>query len=101
MNLPALRRYAVAGILAATMGVLGAPPAEARQLGTASQAWQWAQKAWSAGVYTLWSRIAMPAPRPQGVVEKEGWGLDPNGAPAPAPACGYCNDLGPGIDPNG
>jgi hypothetical protein len=105
MNRPTLRRYAVAGILAAAMGFAGVHPAQAREIGTAGRAWQWAQKAWSLGVYTFWGRVPAPGLKPQRTVEKEGPGLDPNGAPAPGPDagtfCAACRDGGGSIDPNG
>ncbi|HSG39072.1 MAG TPA: hypothetical protein VLE27_05500 [Thermoanaerobaculia bacterium] len=104
MNRTTLRRSVVAGLLAAAMGLAGANPAQAREMGTAGQAWQWAQKAWTVGMYTLWGRVPAPNVKPQRSVEKEGWGLDPNGAPAPGPdagtACWRC-DGGGSIDPNG
>jgi hypothetical protein len=99
MNRPTLRRYVVAGILAASMGFMGAHPAQAREIGTAGRAWQWAQKAWSVGVYTIWSRVPVPSLRASGLTEKEGPGLDPNGVLAPTPdassACELCNEGGP------
>jgi hypothetical protein len=104
MSQPMLRRYVVVGTLALTMGLVGSNPVQAREIGTAGRTWQWVQEAWTLGVQMVWSRV--PVSR---VVEKEGWGLDPNGKPAPAPppptaagpTCETCNSLGWGIDPNG
>lgn len=84
-------------------GLAGAQPAQARETGTAGRVWQWVQEAWQLSGLTLWTRPAAPAGTRRSM-EKEGWGLDPNGKPAPVPPeelCAYCGDSAASIDPNG
>lgn len=100
MSSKALRRSVAVGILAAMTGFAGASPAQAREMNLGGRAWQWMQEAWQLSGLTPWNRTQAPA-RPHRSTNKEGWGLDPNGKPAPAPFCGSCSNLGHGIDPNG
>ena len=106
MSSKAFRRYVAVGTLAALASLAGANPVQARQAGTVERAWQWVQEAWRFSGLNLWSRTPVQNPTTRRTTEKGGWGLDPNGKPAPAPepdSSLYCEscDLGHGIDPNG
>ena len=101
MSPTTLRRYVIVVVLAAALTLAGASPANARDFGTAGQAWLWLQQAWTQGISALWDWHGSKAPspsRPVGWVPmaaKMAYGLDPNGAPAaqsPAsPVCDTCN----------
>src|SRR5687767_7421212 len=116
MSYRLLRRCITVGVLAAVL--LGATPAQARDLGTTGRAWQWLQDAWSRGVSAFWERAPVPSGRGGGMADqrkegngldpngsdqrKQGLGLDPNGSPSPAPgpaapACSLCSDQGHGL----
>lgn len=104
------RRYLIAGSLAAALTVAGAAPANARDLGTAGDAWAWLQDVWTQGFSALWAWPVREAPSPgraSGLVPitaKQGLGLDPNGSPQASSAssgCTTCGDQGLGLDPNG
>jgi hypothetical protein len=99
MSSKVFRRYVAVGVLAALTSLAGAPAAQAKEMGLAGRAWQWVQETWRFEGLNLLSRTPAPASRTQRSTEKEGWGLDPNGKPAPV--CNSCSDLGHGIDPNG
>lgn len=101
MSSKTLRRSVAVGILAAMTAFAGATPAQAREMNLTGRAWQWMQEAWQLSGLKPWNPAQVPASRTQRNTNKEGWGLDPNGKPAPAPVCGSCGDLGHGIDPNG
>jgi hypothetical protein len=101
-----LRRCLTVGVLAAVLTTAGAAPAPARDLSTAGRAWLWFQDVWTQRLSALWDWDVGGRPDSRKVLfqEKEGLGLDPNGAPRPAsvsPPCGTCTDEGPGLDPNG
>lgn len=106
MSSKSFRRYVAVGTLAAMASLAGANPVQARQAGTVERAWQWVQEAWRFSGLTLWSRTQAQSSTTRQTTEKGGWGLDPNGKPAPDPDpsslyCESCGDLGHGIDPNG
>lgn len=94
------RRYVAVGILAAMTSLVGAPPAQAREISIASRAWQWMQEAWWFNGLPLWTRLPAAASNAQRTTEKGGPGLDPNGKPAPSPSptssptCESCSDAG-------
>ncbi|HEX6900747.1 MAG TPA: hypothetical protein VF789_13560 [Thermoanaerobaculia bacterium] len=104
MSSRAFRRYVAVGTLAALASLAGANPVQAREIGRVERAWQWVQEAWRFSGLNLWSRTPAQSSTTRRTTEKGGWGLDPNGKPAPDPDdaqyCASC-DLGHGIDPNG
>jgi len=102
------RRYLIAGALATFLTLAGAVPANARDHGTAGQAWAWLQDVWTQGFSALWGGPVRKAPptRASGLVPitaKQGLGLDPNGSPQGSSASSGCTtcDQGLGLDPNG
>lgn len=110
MPQPTFRRYLIVGFLAAALTLAGAPPVNARDLGTAGHAWIWLQDVWTQGVSVLldWHGSKAPSPgRASGlipIIGKEGLGLDPNGSTRTNSVSlvgGTCSDLGDCINPNG
>ncbi len=109
MSYTTLRRYLTVGVLAAVLSAAGAPPASARDVGTAGRAWLWLQDVWTQGVSILWHGAGAGDSGSKVVPSwaKQGYGVDPNGGTPPRPSsvtppCGStCPDQGPGLDPNG
>jgi len=106
MSYATLRRYLTVGVLAAVLSAAGAAPASARDLGTAGRTWLWLQDVWTQGVSILWPGARESGAKVVPSWAKQGYGVDPNGAPPPPPSsvtppCGTCPDEGYGLDPNG
>lgn len=95
-------------LLAALLVALLNPPAQAapsRGLSWSQAAswWDWLEQV--PGKMLLWRQgKARQSVDPDGLQQKQGPGVDPNGSPKPAPPSnsgGGLSDAGPGIDPNG
>lgn len=108
-----IRRFATVGTLALVLFLAGAGASQARDLSSAG-AWGWLQGLWPQGVSWLggWHGSLAPArpTRRTTGLQKQGYGLDPNGltssgssngATTSGPLCTNCGDQGPGLDPNG
>ena len=103
-----LQRFAALVILAATLFLIAAAPAQARQLEPMPSGWQWLQDLWTKSASSFWNWLELTASdRPaQGNSRKAGHGTDPNGSTLPGPGtssstCSDCGDAGHGTDPNG
>jgi hypothetical protein len=101
-----VRRFATVGALALLLFMAGAGSAQARDLRAISGPLGWFQAIWSQGVSVVGSWYgASAAPgrnlRSAKGMQKEGLGVDPNGANSSGPVCLGCSDEGLGVDPNG
>ena len=107
-----IRRFATVGTLAFVLFLAGAGASQAQDLSSVS-GWGWLHGLWSQGVSWLGGGGGSPAParstKTPGL-EKQGYGLDPdgltspgssNGATTSGPLCTSCRDQGPGLDPDG
>jgi hypothetical protein len=101
-----VRRFATVGALALLVFMAGAGSLQARDLSSVRGPWGWFQEIWAQGASVVGSWYGAPAapgrnPRSAMGLQKEGHGLDPNGATTAGPLCMGCGDQGPGADPNG
>jgi len=100
-----VRRFVTVGALALLLFMAGAGSVQARDLSSVRGPWGWFQEIWAQGVSVVGSWYGVPAatknPRSPGVQQKEGLGVDPNGANSAGPVCIGCSDEGLGVDPNG
>ena len=97
MSRKTVHRFVAAGVFALALALAGPARAEARELRGPVPVWQWLTALWEHGVSALWPG------NPVDVIEKAGFGSDPNGSPLPnaGSSCGAACDQGAGTDPNG
>lgn len=99
------RRLVLVGTLAVLLSVAGTGAAQARDLRSMDSTWGWLEKIWTKGMAVLWSWREAPSSEPnhrsKGGLQKQGHGVDPDGATTANPLCTVCTDQGNGLDPNG
>ena len=105
MHQRSLKRVFVVALLAGGLAFAGAAQVHAAQFEPSQALWRWLTRVWEGGVTVLWERPE--AGRGDGIPEKAGGCIDPNGCPphvetpAAGPTCHAWNDAGGCIDPNG
>lgn len=110
MSRRTVQRILAAGALAFVLALAGAPPAHARPLAGPENLWQRLARVWEGGLSLLRPWATAPGDPAgsglQGITEKEGPGIDPNGSPKPGSGatgtpCDTCGGAGSLEDPNG
>lgn len=96
-----VRRLVLVGTLVVLLSVSSAGAAQARDLRSAGSTWGWLEQIWTKGVAAVWGWTGGQTPKSAGDLQKQGNGLDPNGATTANPLCSNCSDQGNGLDPNG
>jgi hypothetical protein len=106
MHQHSLKRLLSVSLLAGGLAFVGPIQVQAAPVAGPQAVWQWLTGAWEEAVPVLWGRPG--AGRGDGLQEKGGPCIDPNGAgtphstaPSAGPVCHAWTEGGPCIDPNG